>query len=447
LFKANATINALLSFGLLRPRATIDESVAALRELGPTPAAQVIARHKVRRLTRRRIAAALPGADPETTGLLETFDAEVVRLGAPRERRGTDLDRQIAEFRARAGDLPVRFMKGLGVRDWYSEAAQRDIGDADLWLPDMDTGLRFTAVLRDLGFFYEPGEMPWLKRDMSGVLFGQFRMQHADPERVDVDVHIGPYSVRYCGLIDFAASQGGAGWTPLTDEDNLCAVIGNAAGDCLIDGKVVNDLVLATGRGLDLEYVRRQLEQAGLTGFANNLIDRTKEICALDDDQVAVLSALRTDGPAEEMVFAAADDDDLRTELVVAHARSVAQRLTGSESTAEGIAEQARAAYGNPRSFRIRTAGGAPHRLPTMNPWTCVRLAPQPLVRRMSGRTERVPVRGRQTALSESLTLVEAEVGDLLLFRDDVFLPTLDYLFCSQLVTAEPQLEKDEAVA
>lgn len=416
-----------------------------MREFGPSPAAEVITRHKIRRIVRERVKTALATATGSDASLLRRFDSEVARLGAPRETRGTDLDAQVAEFRSRTADLPVRLMKGLGVCSWYPSGQRRDIGDADLWVPDMDSGLSLASMLRDLGFTYEPGEMPWLKRDMSGTLFGQFRMQHPAPDRVDVDIHIGPYSVRYCGLIEFSRSRENEAWTPLADEDNLCAVIGNAAGDCFIEAKAINDIVVAIGRPLDFDYVVGALRQAGLTGFFNTVIDRVQEVCDLDVDQRATLDRLRTDDTAEDVPLVATDDDLRRTGLVAAHTRRVAESMTGDAAVAERIARDAEHAYGNPRSFRLRTSGGKPHRLPDMNPWTCVRLAPQPLIRRIANRHERVPVQGRHTRLAEHLELIEAEDGDLLRFRGDVFLPTTDYLFCSRLVVAEPGVGAHEA--
>ncbi|TNH30589.1 hypothetical protein FHG89_06875 [Micromonospora orduensis] len=418
-----------------------------MREIGPTAAAEVITRHKVRRITRRRVGAALASASGDDAALLQRFDAEIDRLGAPRETRGTDLDAQVAEFRSRTSDLPVRLMKGLGVRSWYPAGQRRDIGDADLWVPDMDSGLQVASMLRDLGFTYEPGEMPWLKRDMNGTLLGQFRMQHPAPDQVDVDIHIGPYSVRYCGLIEFDRSRENEVWTPLADEDNFCAVIGNAAGDCFIEAKAINDVVLAASRPLDFGYVVATLRQAGLTGFLNTVVDRVQEVCDLRDDQRATLRQLRTDDAPEDVPLAATDDDIRRTDLVTAHTRRVAESMTGDAAAAERIARNAEHAYGSPRSFRLRTSGGQPHRLPDMNPWTCVRLAPQPLIRRIANRHERVPVRGRHTRLAENLELIEVEDGDLLRFRDDVFLPTVDYLFCSKLVVAEPEAGAHEASA
>lgn len=432
--------------GLILPRATFAEGVDAVRTMGVEKAAEVITRHKVRRIVRTRVRAALAEASTDDAGLLTRFDTELAHRGAPRETRGTDLEGQVAELRAHSADLPVRLMKGLGVRSWYPSGWRRDIGDADLWVPDMDSGLRLTSMLRDLGFTYEPGEMPWLKRDMNGTLFGQFRMQHPDPKRVDVDVHIGPYSVRYCGLLEFAASRENRTWEPLADEDNLCAVVGNAAGDCFIEAKAINDLVVSTGRPLDFQYVVRSLRQAGLTGFLNALVARTLEACALRDDQREVLLRLRTDDDAEDVPLAATDDDDRRTSLVTTHTRQVVRGLTGDAAAAERIARDAERAYGSPRSFRLRTSGGKPHRLPEMNPWTCVRLAPQPLIRRICDRHDRVPLRGRRTRLAGDLELIEAEVGDLLRFRADVFLPTIDYLFCSRLVVADPEVAADGAL-
>ncbi|SDL80544.1 hypothetical protein [Nonomuraea jiangxiensis] len=178
--------------------------------------------------------------------------------------------------------------------------------------------------------------------------------------------------------------------------------------------------------------------RAGLDCNADSLADCVEAVCVLDEDQASVLKRLRWDAPAEPVGLSATGDDRRHTEIVTAHARRMAERLTGSAATAEQIMRDAERAYGGPRPFRLRVAGGRPIRLPVLNPWTCLRLAPQPLVRRMCRLTERtVTGPGKRTTLAAGLELVEAEVGDLIRFGGDVFLPTVGYLYCGKLVTAE----------
>jgi hypothetical protein len=430
----------LLSIGLLQPRASVNEMIDALAAVGAVRSAVIITRHKVRQIGRAR-AKAYAEKRSALAEILHDFDAAVAENGRARERRGIDLDGQLAAVRKLAGGLDVRLMKGLGVRGWYPPDLPRDVGDADLWVPDLDAGWQLAGVLRETGYDYEPGEMPWLKRDPSGALFGQIRMVHPDPERVDIDIHAGPYSVRYCGLLTFAASAAVAGsppdeWAPLAPEDNLCSVIGNAAGDCFIDAKVINDVVAATGCGVDFRYVADRVAEAELSGFLNALVEQVHAACALTEQQARAVDRLRTDDPAEPVALALEPDPALRTRLVTDHARRMGRRLPGAD--ADAIVRQAQAAYGNPRTFRARTSGGAAMRMPVPTPWTCVRLAPQPLVRRLCGQPEPVPTPvSRRTPLARGLDLVESPAGDLLRFRDDVFLPTQDYLFCLRLVRAQ----------
>lgn len=431
-------LNSLLSFGLIQSSASISDSIDALATFGPTEAAAIIAKHKVRRIAKKRIESASVDATRGSAQMLGEFMSEITRLGAAREARNTNLYGQIAKLRTLSADLPVRLMKGLGVRSWYSSHHPRDLGDADLWLPDMDSGLELVGMLREHGFGYEPGEMPFLKRDSDGHLLGQFRMRHPDPSQMVYDIHIGAYSVRYCGIIGFERSWDGVRWTPLADEDNLCAIIGNAAGDCFVEAKAINDICLALERPVDLQYVARVLSDADLTGFVNGLFECISQACSLRDDQVERLAELRTSDPAEDVHLIPSDDDARRTKLVTSHAFRVAERLTGDREAAERIAGDAEQAYGRPKSFRLRTSGGNPLRMPELNPWTCVRLAPQPLMRRIADRHNGIPAQGRQTELARNLHLLTLDIGDLVRFRSDVFLPTINYLFCSDLVTADP---------
>lgn len=431
---------AVLGLGLLAPRVTAAESLSVLRELGPVQAAGLVARHKVRRIAAIR---AVREAGGPTSDLIREFLAELDRLGASRERRTGTMARQLDGLRRRTASLPVRLMKGVGMAGWYSSELPRDIGDADLWLPTIDDCLRLVAELRDMGYDYEPREMSWLKGDLEGVVFGQFHLRHPDTDRLDMDLHVGPYSICYCGLIRFTASAGGDPWTPLTDEDNLCAVIGNAVGDCVIDAKTINDLVHASDRRIDLDYVARTLAAAEFGGFVNALVDCVQSMCVLRPEQSATLDGMRTEDTTETVPLVGAAGDSPRTRLVTAHTRRMVRRLTGDPVAAERIAADAERAYGTSHQVSLRAAGGAPSRLPELNPWTCVRLAPQPLLRTTMNITERVPVGSSRTLLAADLELLETDVGDLVRHRDDVFLPTVDYVFGEELVRAEPSVGAD----
>ena len=435
---------ALLSLGLLQPRVGRAESLAALAEVGPADAAQLLVRHKVGRIAMAVATELADGAgEPDAAGL-RRLATEIGERRGHLDRSLATADEVLGALRDRLPDAHVLLMKGLVARDRYPADRPRDVGDADLWTPDVDTGWRVAAALRDLGYEYETAELPWLKREMDGTLFGQIKLLDPADRTIAVDIHMGPYSIRYCGLIRFVASADQPPWGPLTREDNLCGVIGNVAGDCFIDAKTINDVVTALtpdrGYRMDLAYVAERLAEAGLSGFVNALVDVTASVCALREEQVAALSALRVDTEPEQIGLTATPDPDRRVRLVTDHAREMGHRLTNDPAAAAHIADEARSAYQTAKRYRMVRLDPQRSFLPELNPWTCLRLAPQPMLHELFQRTLSLPFPvQRTTALAHGLDRIESRMGDLVRFGDDVFVPTLDYVFPALLVYGRPE--------
>jgi Uncharacterised nucleotidyltransferase len=441
----SARHTSVLSLGLLRPAAdpAADPAaaVAALGALGPAAAARLLVRHKVGGLARAAAAglvadAAVAGADAAN---LRALDHEIGTLREPFERGVGTAGELLGALRDRLPAAPVRLMKGLAAREWYPGDRRRDVGDADLWVPDAGTGWQVAGALRELGYDYETAELPWLKRDLDGTLFGQVKMLDPAGRSIAVDIHIGPYSVRYCGLVRFARSAAGEPWTPLSREDNLCAVVGNAAGDCFIDAKTVNDILACLAGPVDLAYVARTLEAAGLAPFLAAVVEVATSACTLTGAERSALATLRGCASPEPLGLAAEPDPRLRVRLVQAHTADAAWRLTGDPELADRIAAQARAAYEAAKRYRLVRVDRDRSFLPELNPWTCLRLAPQRVLRELFGQdmSLRFPVTAR-APLAAGLELLTGPTGELVRFGGDVFVPTLDYVFPALLVFGEP---------
>jgi putative nucleotidyltransferase-like protein len=444
---SDSTLNStqlahLLGLGLLQARATRAESLAVVDEIGPLDAAAVVVRHKVGNIA-RAVAVELGAAtDARNHDRLATFAAEITSLRAEAERSIATATEVLAILRAQLPDVDVLLMKGVAAREWYPSAYTRDVGDVDLWTPTVDDAFRIVSVLHELGYDYETAELPWLKRDLDGTLIGQIKLLHENG-RAAVDVHAGPYSIRYCGLIRFRKSSGLPSWGTMSPEDNLCAVIGNVAGDCFIDAKTMNDVLLLLGRhegtSLDLDYVADTLADAGLAGFTNALLDAIASACAVNDHQAVAIACLRRGSVSEDLGLSREPDTRRRVQAVVDHAEAVARRMTGDAAAAHRIANQARVAYETPKRYRMVRLDEDRSFLPELNPWTCLRLAPQRTLRDLFQHDVSLsfPVE-HITPLASGLELLASKIGNLVRFGEDVFVPTLDYVFPALLVYGEP---------
>jgi hypothetical protein len=447
-------LNAVIAAGLIQPGMPLERIRAALLSVEVPRAAALIRQHKVSHIARTRIESMcadtgqIDGADAR----LRDLHARITGTRVAMDDRVATADPLLADLARELPDLPVLLMKGLAVRHWYPAHLRRDVGDADLWTPDIDSGWALVGALRDRGYEYESGELPWLKGDLRGRLFGQVRLVDPHAGRVSVDVHMGPYSVRYCGMLRFDKSARSRPWGPMALEDNFCAVLANAAGDCFIDAKTINDTILAldpampcaaaAGDGLDLSYLRDRLAAAELDEFLAAVLDSAKAHCVLGPDQCANLAALRGEHRAERLSIGLQPDPALRIELVAEHARRAALRLIGEPARADTISREAHTAYSLGKRYRLvrnRPGRGA---LPGLNPWTCIRLAPQPLLRGAFKRTAGEPYRVDEVAtLSNELRLLRGAVGDLIRFRADTFVPTADYSFPVDLVDNPPPVD------
>jgi Uncharacterised nucleotidyltransferase len=418
---------AVLSLGLLRPGCESTISLAALAELGPWEAVALLTRHKVARIARKRLADL--SADPlaaEATRLLtdyiEPIDRRHATVGALLET--------IARTGVEAG-FGVRLMKGFSQRGRYPEGMQRDVGDIDVLVADYDAAWCLADAFLDRGYIYPMHELPWFKGDLLGGLYGQIRLISPDRTDLPIDIHVGSYSVRHCGLLplrtDLTAGTDPARVATVDVIDDFCCVIGNAAGDCFIDAKTVNDIVVALTTWADPAALRRRvheaLDAAALLPFFATCLDRVAELCAVDATLRGALDALRPDVEPEPMPPLEAPDAAHRVSVTVAHAGAAAERTPGAgPELVAAVVEGARRAYSAPTPLRVVDLPyDDPRRtLPQLVRWNCVRLVP---------RTGDSPPAAQAFALSKRMTVLSTAEGQLVdAGRAGRFVPTTDFV-------------------
>lgn len=189
--------------------------------------------------------------------------------------------------------VAVHGIKGLTMRTLYQTPADRDIGDLDLMVRDVDDAWELASYFRSQGFDWCEYEWPWVKRDTrSGQLYGQFQVWRATgADYLRFDIHFGGYSVRHCRRSDWAGPV--SGYHPADPAANLPCLLGNAAGDFLIRLKDVNDIVVMLRRGLlDRDTVQTTVTRLGLERFWNTLLSRARALTALTSAEDAVLAVL-----------------------------------------------------------------------------------------------------------------------------------------------------------
>ncbi|MFC0039926.1 nucleotidyltransferase family protein [Actinomadura rayongensis] len=374
----------ILRLGLLQPRTPLAECLAAIERTGVEAAAELLHFHKVRSIARDRIAelrGALPPAESSLLNDLHDRLDEKARLTDVRGATTDTVHRLVGDVARKAG-VPWWTMKGHTFRRLYPDGLRRDVGDLDVLVDDIDAAWALAEGLRRHDYAYPAGELPWFKKDTEdGRLYGQIRLVAPDRERLSIDVHAGPYSVRHCGLMRLGRSGGPAEPGPISFDDDVCAVIANAAGDCFVNAKLANDLVLALDAGFDHAYVLRTLDGAGLLPFLQSCLIRLREWCDLSDRQRAALARLTTSDAPEPLPPVSFSDPAQRCATTVEHARVIAGRkFPDDPGRVEEIVTTAEDAYGKDHPLEIvpdgETFDGG---LPPLNNWTCVRLVPIPL--------------------------------------------------------------------
>ncbi|MEV7190818.1 nucleotidyltransferase family protein [Streptomyces sp. NPDC093510] len=435
----------MLSFGLLQPKYGTRQMLEALADVGTRDAADLLFRHKISTMARDTALRLAKEAEPRDAELLTELAERVgerASVMADRWRSAPAVGALVTRFAQEEG---VRWwtMKGFSFRPLYPEGCHRDVGDLDVLVATMDDAWKLARRLRADGYIYLDIELPWFKRDVrTGELYGQIRLTTPNRDRLSIDIHAGPYSVRHCAVMPLRRTFEGGGTVagPLAFEDDMCAVVANAAGDCFVTAKMVNDLLLCLDREIDVAYLHDTLDHAGLLPFLATCLGRVADWCEVTGAQAGRIAGLMPDVAPEPVPPVTAADPDGRCEVTVGHARAVTARLFPEEpARVAAVTASARDAYGKDHPLRlVPDAEARPVEWDELNNWTCVRLVPGHLaVAELSGDAPRagaVPAEGR--ALSAEVTVSKADGGDLVHAIGDTFVPTVDFALPVGLVTS-----------
>jgi Uncharacterised nucleotidyltransferase len=197
--------------------------------------------------------------------LCELEAGEEIRRGAAAAETRAVLE-QLRTSRA-------RLIKGLPLRERYTDRSLRHEGDIDVQVPDWSAGRALAGWLRARGWLWDTQEYPWLKWTDGGDLYGQLTLvlpDNADPV-ARVDLHIGPFSVGHAGLLPLV------GWTDATvlglparvpdDETALAIIAAHSLNDGYLSMKDINDIhtLLSTGIGPDWASTVELCRCAGAT--------------------------------------------------------------------------------------------------------------------------------------------------------------------------------------
>jgi hypothetical protein len=435
----------LLSFGLLQPAHEGAALLSALAELGPVTAADLLFRHKISTMSKDTAQRLAEGAgEAERALLLELAQCITSRASvmAARWASAPAVGALVARFAAEE-DVTWWTMKGFSFRPLYPEGKVRDVGDLDVLVGDLDQAWRLARRLREDGYIYLDVELPWFKRDVrTGELYGQIRLTTPNRDRLSIDIHAGPYSIRHCGLMPLRRTTEGQGSPggPLAFEDDMCAVVANAAGDCFITAKMINDLLLCLDRSPDVRYLHETLGSGGLLPFFVTCLDRLKAWCALTPEQAERLAALYPAVAAEPVPPLDRADPAERCEVTVEHARETAVRALGlSPEQAAAVAVSARAAYGKDHPLQlVPDAQAQPVDWDGLNNWTCVRLVPAELAVAQAASQDTAMARRvtEPVALSEQMVREGTGTDSVVRAIGDTFVPTVDFALPAGLVAA-----------
>jgi hypothetical protein len=427
-------LRQVLSLGLFRAQHDTQLLNETIRRLSVQDMTKVLVAHKVAAHA-GVVLRSMDGALDESTKSNQLL-VELESIAKTEEHRLNQI-RMIKDLVIEAADqldIRVLLMKGIAVLDWYPESAKRRVGDLDLWLPSHPDAWRLAAALRDLGCKYSDDELPWIKLSTSlGTSYGQIPLYYTDGATY-IDIHAGPYSVRHCGQFELTRSGSLPNGSPLSDEDNLCAVVANAAGDWFVDVKTINDIVVATDREVDFDYVCASLDSANLLPFLSNIFRHAYFLC--DEPARDSINRLRKHLPSavrRERLPPLANPSrhaaKRRRRLVVAeHAYRVGRRRSGMHGVR--LAVSAYLAYGRPSRVRYERRLGIRRlhrrRLPLLNEWTCVRLKDFPLEEE---RLAALRLKSKIFQLASGPSLLTTPTSDyIVLDNGDIFLPTVKFV-------------------
>ncbi|WP_330334608.1 nucleotidyltransferase family protein [Streptomyces sp. NBC_00536] len=355
----------------------------------------------------------------------EKFLGLVDGLREPADRRMATIPALLEAVAAAADASGITWspMKGCSIRQSYPDPRLRDVGDIDIWVPSAEDAWTLSETLLPMGYVYAPWELPWFKKSASGELYGQVRVVRLERDRAAVDFHIGPYSVRHCGTMPLGRHRGGR----LLVEDDIAAIFGNAAGDCMLDLKSVNDLHVLVPLVTNVGRIHALLDHGGLLPFLRGALDRIRRLTGLPAGLTESLERLEpAPGPQEDVQVTPEGGDRLRIAQTVTHSVDIALRDHPHQVRAIVASAADAYSYDHPLTAVPRPA----FRLGPLVSWECVRLVP------VDGTVHQLPAGAGTADVEHPIRLLSLKEGDLVAVGDRVFIPTVDFRVPQDLVAA-----------
>lgn len=454
------SLTAIMTLGRLNPSArALSAALATLRdEAAPEDTYAVLSRSKVTRVALASMRQAAPGTVAGTDGAGKdgarkdgVGEDGSWKDGAGKDRAGTGTvagtdwagklagllaeearedDRWLAEATpvmrqvvSWTGELGGRIIKGLSVQTAYPEPGLRHVGDVDVQYGSWAAAQPLVRRLREHGWVFDTGEMPWLKWHENGAVYGQLSLLYPDSSKpfARVDLHIGAFSVGHAGLLPLAGwCAGGALGLPATVPDTETAIAITAAHamcDQMLSVKDVNDLHALIARGAPdwvsaAELCRAAQAGGALARLVNAVRAAYPEDAGLlpsDPGQETPLRLIPPDGDERAGAFA---------ELTYADELS---RGTAPE-TARELAEASRRYFG--ADLSVRSGAGERGILPgAPSRQRCWRLVPEEVWRTLPAAADSPDPEASELAVD--LTLLSTQAGLAVRHGGDVLIPTI----------------------
>jgi hypothetical protein len=377
--------------------------------------------HKVIRLAAAALASLDLGADPAARPAAGLRD-ELRRLVSAR----ASLDRAVApvvrEALAAAARHGAGVIKGRATDRFYPVPGLRHVGDLDLHVQSWDAAVPLLSDLRGLGWEWDCAELPWLKW-LGGRPYGQWALvvRHAGRPVLRLDLHVGPYSVGYRGVVPRLdtepAEVDGVAAVAATAETTLVLLAVHAAGDARLSLKDVHDCACVLQAGeVDWARVRDAAARAGTEDVLDQLLAAVAVLYELD--------SVPTYRPRSRPLPLRAGSPRSRAAYI---ARLAFRQQPGPPWSRLSTAAGAYRAYTRDLSIRPGRGRGpvAPARQRDRNPRTCWRFVPEQVWRRLPpGDVDGHP--GQGVELAHDLWLVTAPTAAAARLDRDVFVPTVD---------------------
>jgi hypothetical protein len=266
----------VLQLGALAPREDPGRAIDAVVHVGADRAAELLRRHKVVDLALARLTA--PGVDAgDFSGRLAAAGERAIAM----RERYAEVEQRLEEGVA-ASDVAVYRMKGSLMRELYPEPALRHAGDLDVFVKTDAEAWELADALRARGAEFSLTEPPWVKLTTAGVAYGNIPViVNVRDLAVAIDIHYGRYSVRHAASIECPTTE--SPFRSLSLEANVAAMLANAAGDCFVTQKDLNDLVAADRHGVDWDEAGSLIRGAGLAAFASVAARRAVDTMEVSD--------------------------------------------------------------------------------------------------------------------------------------------------------------------